>query len=222
MAACALAAGVCAFLRPTRRLVGPGLLLGLGVAATWGLLASAAFGVGEAGLELGYWVGLVADLTVVLVGGLAGIALARAGRVRLVRRLLAGRLAWLAVFFGVTTALVLLWASVQTYRLAGGSEAGTEAALAFWAAVVAPVVPVCAALLAPRRFGVGVLLGWIGGVTAIFLTVSAVVGGLQSEGSNVDESPTIMLGLALLALLVVTVLLAREAPASEAEPAAPG
>jgi tellurite resistance protein TehA-like permease len=142
-----------------------------------------------------------------------------------VPRLPEGRLARLAVLFGLAAALALLWASVQVYRLAGGAGGGAEVAPALWAAVVAPVVAVCAALLTPRRFMVGVLFGWIGGVTAIFATVSAIVAEFQSGGAQVDDSPTILLALALLGLLVVTVLLARRsraAPPSEGEPTVRG
>jgi hypothetical protein len=123
---------------------------------------------------------------------------------------------------GAAGAVALLAYCQQVYRQLGGTEGGAELAPSVWAALVAPVVPVGAALLAPRRFGVAVLLGWVGGGTAIFLSSYSVYRRFRGEGSDIDGRPILAYGLTLLALLVVTGLLARVAQTSRAEPAAGG
>jgi hypothetical protein len=74
---------------------------------------------------------------------------------------------------------------------------------------------------APRRFGVAVLVGWIGGGVAIFASSYAFLRWAFDMGLDIGRAPIIIFGLTLVALLVVAVLLARD-PTAEAGPAAGG
>jgi hypothetical protein len=80
--------------------------------------------------------------------------------------------------------------------------------------VIALVVPACAAVAMPRRFGVALLAGWIGGGAALFGFHYAWTRN-QYDGKT-GSIPIIIFGLTLLALLAVTVLFARAAPRSQA------
>ena len=79
-----------------------------------------------------------------------------------------------------------------------------------WMTVMALVVPVCSAVAVPRWFGVALLAGWIGGAAA-FLRFHYLWDRYRENG-NVGSHPIITFGFTLVALLVVTVLLARTAP----------
>ena len=84
-----------------------------------------------------------------------------------------------------------------------------------WATVMALVVPACAAVAVPRRFGVALLAGWIAGAAAFFRF--HYLWDRYQEGGNIGSNPIITFGLTLLALLVVTILFARAAPRSQVE-----
>ena len=79
-----------------------------------------------------------------------------------------------------------------------------------WATVMALVVPACAAGAVPRRFGVALLAGWIGGGAALFRF--HYVWASEQYGGQICTIPIIMFGLTLVALLGVAVLFARAGP----------
>jgi hypothetical protein len=221
VAVAAVAAGGCTLLPRTRRIIGPGLLLGIAASSTWGLLFTAGIDAQKGGLGSGLWLQVAGHLSLVLAALIAGLALARAAEVRLVRLLPDGWLPWLVVLLGVAGALALLTYSETIFRFFGTKGGPREVAPSVWAVLLGTAVPACAALLAPRRSGAAVLVGWIGGGVAIFLSSFAFVRGYFG---SLDKGgrPIIAFGLALLALLVVAVLLARDDPTSKAEPAARG
>jgi hypothetical protein len=218
VAALAVAAGVGTLMPRTRRLIGPGFLLGIVAASTWGLLFlvsdrlqfSAA--PGQQPFSAGWWFEFVAHVVLVLAACLAGFALARAAEVRLMRRLPQGELAWLVALLGAAGALALffhdqsLWHSCCSRWFVVPS---------IWATVTALVVPACVAVAVPRRFGVALLAGWIAGAAAFFRF--GYLWDRYQEGGHIGTSSIIAFGFALLALLIVTVLFARAAPLSQVE-----
>lgn len=167
MALLTLAAGTLMFLPRTRRLIGPGLLLGAVSVSMWGIvyLPNDLAEEGFEDLYAGYWLVLVAHLTLVVAASLVGAALVEDDEVRLVRRP-QGDLAWLLIVLGAAGALALLFQQV-VYLYYGyyWDEAPAKAAIA--AIIMALLVPACAAGAVPRRIGVSLLAGWIAGAVGI-------------------------------------------------------
>jgi hypothetical protein len=172
LATLAVGAGACTLIPRTRRFIGPGLLLGVVAASTWGLLflVSDRLRNNRVSFGDGWRLELIAHLVLVLAAGLAGLALARTAEVRLVRRPPQGELAWLVVLLGGVGALALflhdqnLWRTFIVWR-----PDRWYVVPSIWMTVMALVVPACAAVAVPRRFGVALLAGWIGGAAAFFL-----------------------------------------------------
>jgi TIR domain len=218
LATLTLGAGVCTLMPRTRRLVGPGLLLGIVAASTCGLLFLAsdrlAFG-GETYFGGGWWFELFAHLVLVLAACLAGLALARTAEVRLTRRLPGGQIAWLVALLGGVGALALFFHDRNLWYPSWPPNRWYVVP-SIWATVLALVVPACAGLVVPRRFGVALLVGWIGGGVA--LSCFLYLWDRYQEGGNFGTTPIITFGSTLLALLVMTVLFARAAPSSQVEP----
>jgi TIR domain len=220
IATLALGAGACTLIPRTRRLVGPGLLLGVVAASTWDLvfLVSDRLRFNTA-LSDGWWYELVAHLVLVLAACLTGLALARAAGVRLVRSPPRGQPAWLVIILGCAGALALIfhdrylwhpWTAVDRWH----------AAPSIWMTVMAAAVPAYAVMSVPRRFAVALLAGWIAG-SAAFLGFQ-YIWDHNEYGALIRISPIITFGLTLLALLVVTVLFARATPRSQVEHTTPG
>jgi hypothetical protein len=226
-----LGAGGCTLIPRTRRLIGPGLLLGVAAASTWGLPFLVSDRLVFIDVREGWWVELVAHLVLVLAAGLTALALARTGEVRLARRPHRGELAWLVVVLGGAGALALIFHD-RTLWLIGASPQATNWVQAhwdyarvvippsIWATAMALAVPTSAVLAVPRRFGVALLAGWIGGGAAfVYFHFQWIT---NEWGGDLDNTPIITFGFTLLALLVVTVLLARADPASRVEPRTQG
>jgi hypothetical protein len=215
-----LVVGACTLIPFTRRLIGPGLLLGVVAASTWSLLFLVSDRLRYKDiLGGGWWIELVAHLALVLAACLAGLVLARTGAVRLMRRPPRRELAWLIVLLGCVGALALIfhdwylwypwWHPDRWYVVPS-----------IWMTVMAAAVPACAALAVPRRLGVALLAGWIAGA-AVFFGFQYVWDSRQ-YGAPIGSSPIITFGFTLLALLVVTVLFTRAAPSSDVEPTTRG
>jgi hypothetical protein len=184
-----------------RRLIGPGLLLGIAPASTWGLLTHVnAWWMREAvnGYGSGFWLQLAAHLVLVLAACLAGLALARAAEVRLMRRLPGGELPWIVVLLGAAGAAAL-FAQDRTLWDAG---LRWYVAPSIWATILALIVPACAAVARPREFGISLLMGWIGGGASLFIYYFVFLFQKLREGIWAIS----MFGLTLLALLVITYL----------------
>jgi hypothetical protein len=211
-----LGAGVCTLIPRTRRLIGPGLLLGVAAASMWGLLYLITDRRLKEGVHFGdgWWLEFVAHLILVLAAGLAGLALARTAEAGLVRRLPQGELSWLVVLLGTAGALALFLDDQNLWHIPWLPNHWLVAS-SIWATVMALVVPACAAVVVPRRFGVALLVGWIGGGTAFF--VFHYLWNRYQYGGQTGSNPIIAFGCTLLALLVVTVLFARAAPSSQVE-----
>jgi TIR domain len=211
----ALGAGACTLIPRTRRLIGPGLLLGVVAASTWGLLYLITDRMLYKGiLGDGWWLELVAHLALVLAACVAGLALARTGEVRLVRRAPQGELAWLVALLGAASALALIFHDQNLWHI-NWPPSHWLVVSSIWATVMALVVPVCAAVAVPRQFGVALLAGWIGGGAALFRF--HYVWTRYQYGGQTGSNPIITFGFMLLALLIVAVLFARTAPRSQVE-----
>jgi hypothetical protein len=209
MAALALGAGACMLVPRMGRVIGPGLLLGVAAAAGWRVLTTATnylifkeyFAWGA-----GVWLFFAAVLIVVLAACLAGVALVRAGEVRVVPRLSAvpplsaDPFAWLVALLGGAGAVVFF-----LYQL--GYATGDWGLVArMWVPAMALVVPASAAVAVPRRFGAALLAGWIGGGAAIALA--------HFFGDPAGRVQILLFAGTLLALLLVSVPFARHSDLS--------
>jgi hypothetical protein len=207
-AAVTLTAGVCTLIPRTRRLIGPGLLLGTVPASIWALMSLTSHRPGLGRLRMpggSFLFEVAANLILVLAACLAGFALGRAGEVRLVRWAAQRALSRVVALLGVTGALALVFLDHN-----------------LWAAVIAVLVPACAAAALPRRFGVALLTGWIGGATSIFTYESLLLNNSRGQGAIISSTPNVAFGITLLALIAVAVPFARTAPTPEVERAAQG
>jgi hypothetical protein len=220
LAVLALVAGVCTLRPRTRQLVGPGLLLGLLAALAWGLLLLPTDRL-RRGIMSGtsWWFEVAAHLILAVAGCIAWVVLVRRAEVRLTPLPPQGRLAWLVALFGGASGVALFYHDLDLWN--GFSQAADRwyVGPAVWATLMALIVPTCAVLTVPRRFGISLLAGWIGAGAAI-CGFSYLWDRNENGGSG--TKPIIAFGITLLALLVVTVLFARAAPPSQASAGAVG
>jgi hypothetical protein len=198
-------AGICLFVPRTRRLIGPGLLLGTVAVAPIGpiydmtFLADQTYGKAGAGL----WLDFVGGVILVLAACLAGVALARTGEVRFPLRIPEGMAPRLVVFLGVAGAVALVVQVPGGQLLAGRDQLfvpGEDWLPLIWVSAMALVAPAAAAVAVPRQFGVALLAGWIGCGAAMVAFYT---------GSHFS-----LFGCTLLALLAVIVPFARTGPTS--------
>jgi len=211
VAALATSAGICIFAPRTRWLIGPGLLLGAMAASPGGPIYAITFlAQGSQSVGAGLWLDLVGDAILLLAACLAGLALARAGGVRIVPHLPKGPLPWLVVLLGVVGAVALFQVQGRGYvpGVVDAFKPEEDLLPLMWMSAMAFVVPVCAALAVPRQFGVALLAGWIGCCVALIVYYTGFQG-----------SP---FGYTVLALLAVIGPFARAAPTSQVEHRARG
>jgi len=214
LAALVVGAGACTLLPRTRRLIGPGLLLGIVAASTWGLLYLPSNRIHLSGIspfDGGWWYELVAHLVLIAAACLAGFTLVRTADVRLTRPRPQSPLPWLVALLGGAGALALLFHDKKLWYV--DSQFRWYAVPSTWVTVLALVVPACAAVAVPRRFGVALLAGWIAGGADLF----GVLYLWDRYKENYGTTAIITFGFTLLALVAVTVLFARAAPGPEAE-----
>jgi hypothetical protein len=198
--AVAFIGGLCVFVPAVGRLVGPGFLLGAVAAGPTApiydiiLLKGDRYGSPGPGI----WLDLSGGLFMLAAAVVAVVTLARRHEVRLVRP---GwdpppYLAMLVMLVGAAGAIALLAQIRGDQVIAGRNQtyvADEDLPPLIWIALVAVLIPVVAATVAPRRFGVALLAGWI-------CCAANVVAFTVGFGSSV-------FGYTLVALLVVTVLL---------------
>jgi hypothetical protein len=101
-------------------------------------------------------------------------------------------------FLGIASAVVLL-----SQLLNQDFDFARDSVPQIWATAMAFVVPASAAVAAPRRFGVALLAGWIGGSASI-------------SGFNIGVGAALFI-CTWLALLLVIIPFARAAPTSPVE-----
>ena len=146
-----------------------------------------------------------------LAACLCWLAMARTADFRIERRAPRGELAWLVAVLGAAGALALVFHKQQLWSK-HWPQSSWLVVSSIWATAMALVVPACAAVAVPRRFGVSLLAGWIGGSAALF-RFHYLWAANQYGGTSI--TPIIMFGLTLVALLAVTVLFARAGPRPE-------
>jgi hypothetical protein len=122
---------------------------------------------------------------------------------------------------GVTSALALVFLDHNLWAAAGRLRE-FELVPSIWATVMAVLVPACAVAVLPRRFGISLLAGWIGGAFSIFVYESLLLNYSRNQGVSISSAPNIAFGITLLALMVVAAFFARTAPGPRVERAAQG
>ncbi len=159
MAGLMFGAGITTLVTATRRLIGPGLLLGAGSAASLRMLENP-FQTGHITLAFD----VLAHVILVLAACLAGFAVTRAAIVRVSPKPLESVWGRLVLLLGLAGAVAFFL--VFFHDLMGGTiDLGTVPLI--WGTALALVMPALAALAAPRRFSVGLLCGWIAGAAAL-------------------------------------------------------
>jgi hypothetical protein len=212
VAALVTSAGVYLLSGNAGSLSGAGILLGTVAASTWGLAFSVSK-LADGDLDVGFWVELIAHLFLVLAAWLTVQALWRSAGVRLVLRPPRGVSGWLVALFGVAGAVTLVFHVVEL------AETGSFVWFGWWSlapavvlTVMALVVPVGAAIAVPRRFGVAVLVGWIGVAASVLLYYVDVLASWYIRG------PIVAFGLTLVGLGLAAIPFARAAQTPQ-EPA---
>jgi TIR domain len=205
VAALVTSAGVCMLSGSAGWLSGAGILLGTVAASSWGLAFSVSK-LTDGDLHVGFWVELIAHLFLVLAAWLTVLALWRSAGVRLVLRPPRGVSGWLVALFGVAGAVTLVFHVVEL------AETGSFVWFGWWSlapavvlTVMALVVPVGAAIAVPRRFGVAVLVGWIGVAASVLLYYVDVLASWYIRG------PIVAFGLTLVGLGLAAIPFARAA-----------
>jgi hypothetical protein len=200
LSALQLSAGICLFVPRTRRLIGPGLLLGAVAVAPIGpiydITVLAKYGQPRAGL----WLDFAGGVILVLAAFVAGVALARTGEVRFARGKPEDVPARLVVLLGVVGAVTLLIQVPGDQLLPGrgqGFVPGEDWLPLIWVSAMALIAPAAAAVAVPRQFGLALLAGWIGCGVAVVTFYT----GFQVS----------LFGYTLLALLAVIIPFARAA-----------
>jgi hypothetical protein len=203
-AALVAGAGICILAPPTRRLIGPGLLLGAAAGAPAGVLYDLILGPVYGSLGAGYWLGLLAKGMLIVAVCIAGLAVVWASDVRLGPLRPRDALAWLVILLGAAGAVTLFSQTYGAEFLPFRDKAfdpAQDLVPLIWVSVMAFVVPAVAAVAVPRRFGVAVLAGWI--VATMPLPNAGFPGG--------------PFGYTVLALLIVTIFFARTTPTAQVE-----
>jgi hypothetical protein len=192
--------GACLFLARTRRSIGPGLLLGATAASSLSL--ANVIGDPTGSPEAGYWLELSAHLVLVLAAVLTVIALVADPDVRLARKP-SGVLAWWVLLLGAGGALALVFQTLLIFHNVA-DERHQTLYVNIAATVMALVVPACAALAVPQRFGNFLLAGWItAGVTFTLVSFTFL------KHQSLDTATIIIFGSTLLGLAVITTYLDR-------------
>lgn len=194
-------AGIFILMPQTRRLIGPGLLIGTVATAPSGPVTAILIGRYWGDVGPGLPLDITASAVLTIAGCLAVLALARAGDVRVGRWLPEGIFPSLVALLGAAGAAVLIFQVLTEQVLPGAGyalHADRDLLGLIWATAMAFLVPAAAAIVQPREFGVALLAGWIGSGVALVVYYTGVGNSL--------------FGLTLLALLAVIIPFARAAP----------
>jgi len=240
MAAVAMTACVCMLAPKTRSLVGPGIVLGGVAASTWGLvIVGGSLAVSPAYVrDVAVWLAVAAHLCLMISAVVAVVALLRTGVVRIEFRMPRQGVARIAVALGAVAALVggvTLAAQARHSDQLGDQLIGvlsgllaSEARAYDVAAIMALNVPVWAAVVAPRRLGLSLIAGWIGGSWAICLVTRTwnpdSIGQAicfapgPGVGGEKDVTVAILFGGTLLLLMFSAAMVARLSPESQHQP----
>jgi hypothetical protein len=210
-AALYLTAGVFTLIPRAVPLLGPGLLLATAAASTSALVynvnyLNGAAGFAGQGFDVGFWLQLASNLSLMVAACVVGLALARASEVRMVLRPPQNVLPWVVVLLGVAGTLALIFQDFKVLVNGPGWQpqvVASSIAMTVWALVM----PAWAALAVPRRLGVVLLAGWIWVGAAFFVYCYLFLGSADSSRGSISA-----FGITLLALSAVAFPFAREAP----------
>jgi hypothetical protein len=204
-------AGIFILVPQTRRLIGPGLLIGAVATAPGGPVTAILVGHHWGDVGVGLQLNIIADAALTIAGCLAVFALARAGDVHVERWLPEGIFPSLVALLGAAGAAALIFQVLNEQVLPGQGYqfyAPQDLFGLIWATAVAFLVPAAAAIVQPREFGVALLAGWIGNGVALVVFYTGIGNSL--------------FGLTLLALMAVSIPFARAAARSQTATAAGG
>jgi Caspase domain len=182
----------------TRSLVGPGVLLGLAVAAIWG-------GVGF-GLDLPEYPWHhnlllfipAAHAALYVAALLVVVPMFVQGSVRVRLRRTPDSLTWSQI--GLLTAASCA-VGVGLVRVHASNQLFTSSYLV--AAVLAVIVPLLVAVLMPREFGLSVMAGWLAGLWVVWSVAGADVDYPGAVKANVGLPVILVSGAAILILTLV-------------------
>jgi hypothetical protein len=207
-----LAAGVCLVARAPQPFLGPGPVLGVAAASVWGLFLLVDL-LGEDGLGPGYGLVLLAHLLLLAAALDAIVGLVRSAGARIPRRLPTGWSAWLTIGLGVLGATFLL---ALSFRLRAYEE---PMMATVWTACMALAVPLLATLIVPAQLGRSLLVGWIGGATAIVVVHRAWENTEEWNALHDIGGGHMVVFAATLVLLLVFGVVLRRAPETTDPPA---
>jgi hypothetical protein len=161
--ATAAIAGLLLLAPSTRRLIGPGFILGGTATALSTVLGGIAletsryYGAPGSGL----WLDLAGGAVLELATAIAIVTVVRSGPVRLDHR--PGPLSWLVALTGAIGSVALYLGQQNAEWFV--AEVHTGAVV--WTSIVALGVPAVAAMTLPHRFAIAVLAGWLGNGLAV-------------------------------------------------------
>jgi hypothetical protein len=196
-------ADILLFVRRTRALIGPGVMLGAAAAVSAGLVVNVAFfnSTGGEGFNIGFWLMTIGFLILVAATVLPGLATIRSGTVSFRGSVRTGWRAWLVTILTALAALFLMMRGSGDERWGlGFYGAGTT-----WLAITALIIAISAPIAMPRSFAVALLAGWLASGVAALVRFGSIESGWRFD----PLLPTVLFSLTLVALLVATILFAR-------------
>jgi len=202
-----LVAGAVMFAPATRRLIGPGFLLGNVAVSLGGLISLIASELPGSGAGYGLGLELVSGLGEAAAACLAGVAVARTPEIRVPRWPARTVLAWVITVIGAVAAVAML-RSAEVLSQAGAGQLRT---LLTWTAVMAILVPLIATSAVPARFATAVLGGWLAGNVVAFVYFALLSKFLKDRGYQFSSATVVAVGLTLAALVVAVTIFARAA-----------
>ena len=210
VAALAATGGFRLLISRAKPVAGPSVLLGITAASPSGLVD--AFSALSHNSGAGPFLWVAAHLVLVITFCLVGVWLKLVTDVNITVRRPHGSMAWFVLLLGLASAIQLLRSTAVHPAV---DLDWLRLIVYFLAMTAAFLMPVCATMVTPRRFGVGVLRGWIAGIVALYLLLSVDWIGLYGVdllryfGNPVSP---VAFGLSLLVLLIAAVPFGRAAP----------
>ncbi len=196
----ALVASVLLVAPRTRRLIGPGILLGLATEAPNSAVYDVIVGHAYPPAGPGMWLNVAGGLALTAAAILVVVALARTSAVRLGPKVPAGLLPRLVVVIAAVSAIVLIVLVLREAIIPGVNSkfSGGDAFSLIWSAGMTLAVPAAAMIVLPRSFGLALLAG-----------------GLVNDVANASFYTTTSsseFGILVLILLVLAIVLAVRQP----------
>ncbi|MFF4361233.1 caspase family protein [Streptomyces sp. NPDC001604] len=221
--AVALVAAILLVVPKFRGPAGAGVLLGCAAASVWGIVYFTANATSDYVFKDAARLELAGHAVLLAAAVVAALDLLRAREIAVDPR--PPRAVWSWVVLGTACGVALvgvLAPALLLHQIAGLRQVNPHPQLALWfhaffaTGVTAAVVPLCAAVLTPRRFGHALLLGWAAVTLAVAAATYACFLGLGETLGNV-----VLAGATPMALAVLATLLARWGRTIEGPPQRP-